>query len=419
MSTAQAEIATRETSPAAKYKDLVQKITVDLLRGLVGDDRIEEAKARFTLAFRSAALAAPQLYAASPQSVAQALAMCALTGLMPGGPLPDCYLIPRKEKNPATNQWDVPGLQWMISWRGMQKLVQRTGARIRAVPVFHGEEFAATEGLSPDLRHVRDIDADWSFESLRAVYVVVDLPDGTKVWDLLGKSAIEKRRAASDSYKRDANKSPWTTWPIEMALKTGLRYAVSRGIAPIDETGLAALERDDEDRSPEKVSAEISNKATNATPLASAPKTIADRGGLDELEQGLAREPEVVVVDKPIERAAEVTKAADKSASKARGPKAKSDEKPAKAPADASAAKGGGESAPAPKAPELTQQHLELIATVKLGKEAVGGPAAVEAQKLAGIPPQLRPEDMTVEQLQAYDEKLNAAANAVDDQQGN
>lgn len=74
----------------------------------------------------------------------------------------------------------------------------------------------------------------------------------------------------------------------------------------------------------------------------------------------------------------------------------------------ASAGKAAAEPA---KAPELTREHLEWIATVKAGKDAVGPEGAAAAQKAAGIPEPLRPEDMSIEQLKAFDAQINAAAD--------
>jgi recombinational DNA repair protein RecT len=61
---------------------------------------------------------------------------------------------------------------------------------------------------------------------------------------VIRKADIEKRRANSDSYKRNKNQSPWSQWPIEMALKTGLRYAFARGIVSMDDTTSNAYDHD-------------------------------------------------------------------------------------------------------------------------------------------------------------------------------
>ena len=114
MSTA-ISISDAAKNAAQKYNRDVERFTVAYLTELVGPERVREAVARFKLSFRVAAAAAPQLREAPVEAVAQAIALCALTDLQPGGPLPDCYLIPRKSKNPETGRWDVPGVQWMIS----------------------------------------------------------------------------------------------------------------------------------------------------------------------------------------------------------------------------------------------------------------------------------------------------------------
>ena len=69
----------------------------------------------------------------------------------------------------------------------------------------------------------------------------------------VSRSIISIRRDSSDSYKfAEKNEwakesDPWHKWPIEMAMKTAMHYAVSRGWCVIDDTlALRALEVDAE-----------------------------------------------------------------------------------------------------------------------------------------------------------------------------
>src|SRR3990167_6862887 len=62
------------------------------------------------------------------------------------------------------------------------------------------------------------------------------------------KSLIEKRRAMSRSWNGNGQKySPWHNWPVEMAIKTAMHYAIGRGWCVIDDTDAArALNADAE-----------------------------------------------------------------------------------------------------------------------------------------------------------------------------
>jgi phage RecT family recombinase len=236
----------QNTTAAANYNRAVQRHMGEVLESLVGPERCKEAAGRFTLAFRVAAAKAPQLREAPPAQVAEAVALCALTGLMPGGPLPDCYLIPRKSKHPSTGKWTVPGLQWMLSFRGLRKLVERTGVELEVVPVFRGEDFAVRRGLDPTIEHVPDYmgEVERTWENLALVYVVARRGRKSPTrFEVISKADIEARRNSSDAWKRGGS-SPWKDWPIEMALKTAVRYAVSRGLVPLDDIGTAAYQVD-------------------------------------------------------------------------------------------------------------------------------------------------------------------------------
>ena len=252
MSTA-ISISDAAKNAAQKYNRDVERFTVAYLTELVGPERVREAVARFKLSFRVAAAAAPQLREAPVEAVAQAIALCALTDLQPGGPLPDCYLIPRKSKNPATGRWDVPGVQWMISYRGLRKLAERSGFALDVVPVFEGEEFGISRGLTPTLTHVPDYlgAVDRSWDRLLLVYVISTPRRGAgdrPRFEIITKAEIEKRRDSSDAWQRfkagRASSSVWADWPIEMALKTAARYAISRGLVPLDDVGKVAYQAD-------------------------------------------------------------------------------------------------------------------------------------------------------------------------------
>jgi phage RecT family recombinase len=219
--------------PAHHFRNVVESKASDFLQAMAGTEEGAKAAGRVALAFRQAAQTNDRLYGCDPASVAQAVALSAMTGLMPGGPLPDVYLLPRGKS-----------LQWQVSHRGFSKLAARSGVRLRTKAVFESDTFHVIEGTEPKLEHVPDLSADQSWENLVAVYVVAHYKDGSKDFVVIRKADIEKRRANSDAYKRNKNQSPWGQWPIEMALKTGLRYAFARGIVTMDDTTTSAYEHD-------------------------------------------------------------------------------------------------------------------------------------------------------------------------------
>ena len=219
--------------PAHQFRNVVESKANDFLQAMVGTENGAAAAGRVALAFRQAAQTNDRLYSCEPASVAQAVALSAMTGLMPGGPLPDVYLLPRGRN-----------LQWQVSHRGFAKLAARNGVRLRTKAVFKDDVFNVIEGTEHSLEHVPDLTAKQSWDALVAVYVVAHYPDGGKDFIVIRKADIEKRRANSDAYQRNKTKSPWGQWPIEMALKTGLRYAFARGIVPMDENTSSAYDHD-------------------------------------------------------------------------------------------------------------------------------------------------------------------------------
>jgi phage RecT family recombinase len=195
-------------------------------------DRQQVARSvdRVMVSFRQQSAANPTLLECTPASVARAIALSALTGLLPGGPLPDVYLLPQKVAGQQT-------LDWRISWRGYVTLCARAGYRLRAVHVFDGDEFDYCEGLVPDLTHRPAQDAEQSWDTMRAVYVVAHpVQAGPPVFMVVPRRIIEARRAVSQS--RD--NGPWRQWPLEMALKAAIRYAVQRGLVPLDDVAAYA-----------------------------------------------------------------------------------------------------------------------------------------------------------------------------------
>lgn len=252
--TANVPSTTKARTPAEVFRGTVASTAKSFLTDLVGEDRAREASGRMMVALRQLGLTNPALYQCSQESIAQSIAMCALTGLMPGGAYPGCYLIPRKARANIDGAWrDVQRMNWQMSWRGMVTLAKRAGWDVRCYPVHKTEPFEIAYEPAP--RPVYRPNPDVSvtrWEDLRGCVVYAAHRDsGTveSIWVPL--DIIESRRNASDSYTRAENdlgqweakgkqgKAPtpstWHSWPIEMAMKAAIRYAVSRGLVPLDD----------------------------------------------------------------------------------------------------------------------------------------------------------------------------------------
>jgi len=268
MSTELSEAKPRAINPATTFRNRATQIAGSLLTDWVGEARAKEATGRIAAALSAAAASAkkPQdFYECTPGSVATCVAISALTGIMPStGPTALAYLIPRSPRKGEQKQ-----LRYELSHRGLNALAGRCGKVMIAVPISRTDQIRVTEdgGVS-----VTDRDLDnppMTADELRGVVVVVkDAENGTIVtqgwmpWKL-----IEERRKQSDSF-RYGNDSPWHKWPIEMAMKTAMHYAIARGWCVVDDTeAVRALSYD------------ATSDVTDAPRIAPPPQTIDDLAG--------------------------------------------------------------------------------------------------------------------------------------------
>lgn len=227
---------TKTLSPARQYRQLATSIAQSLLSDWVGPDRAKEAAGRISAALSAAAASARNpndFYECTPDSIGRCVAIAALTEIMPGtGATALAYLIPRRPR-----KGERPQLQYQLSHRGLNALARRTGQTMIAIPISQRDEL--TFNADGDVQVVnRDIDnPPISEEDLRGVIVLIrETSNGSTIcrgW--VPVSVINARRETSDSYKFAKNCSPWQQWYIEMALKTAMHYAVSRGWCVIDD----------------------------------------------------------------------------------------------------------------------------------------------------------------------------------------
>jgi len=211
--------STQRTSVTLRGR--VQRMASAMLLDLVGEERATEAAARVGMAFAAAHRAARNprdIERCSPESIASAVALSALTGLMPGGALPSVWLVPRSGE-----------LQWMISHRGLMTLCRRAGYQLSAVPVGQADHIVVEYGEVTEHRAAVG-EEPTGLDDLAGVIVSCRrLSDGAilgRYW--LPASAICKRASA-----RGAG-PVWRSWPLEMASKTAIKWACARGFVPVE-----------------------------------------------------------------------------------------------------------------------------------------------------------------------------------------
>lgn len=261
-----------DPSPTAleSFKQGVAKDSLSLMRDLFGEQRAREASQHVAVAFRTLARINPKVAECSRASVAQCLAMCALTRLMPGGAMPGVYLIPRGRRMQIDGQWEtVQELNFQIGFRGLLQLAQRAGFSLAAYPVYRGAPVqldAMGHLVIPD--EPQRPERTW--DNLVGVVVTIHTIRGEPMGrHFVGVDLIEARRDVSDSWikgnattktqgfgrnakevqKSDEDiardrRSPWFEWPEEMALKTALAYVIRRGYVPLDDVAGEVLAAD-------------------------------------------------------------------------------------------------------------------------------------------------------------------------------
>lgn len=149
----------------------------------------------------------PKLLECNPASFLGAVIQAAQVGLEPGGALGHCYLIPYGK--------DV---NFQIGYRGMLDLAMRSEkvSHVSARAVHKGDLFEWEFGLNESLVH-KPRGAQKG--DLTHVYCVVHLKNGTKMFDVMDLSEIERIRDSSKA----AHSGPWKTHFEEMAKKTVIR----------------------------------------------------------------------------------------------------------------------------------------------------------------------------------------------------
>jgi recombinational DNA repair protein RecT len=230
---------TTNRNPQAEFRQSVIRYTEGILTEWVGPDRAREAIGRVSTAIAAATAASkkPQdIYGCTPASVATVVAISALTGIMPGtGAGALAYIVPRSVRSGEPKQ-----LCYQLSHRGLCALAERCGTKIVPIPISMADVIEVT--ADGEVR-VDSIDIDnppVSEAELRGVIVLIkDRGTGQVIFTgFVPKKLINARRAVSQDYKYSGERSIWSTWYVEQAMKTAIHYAVGRGWAVIDDTAV-------------------------------------------------------------------------------------------------------------------------------------------------------------------------------------
>lgn len=184
-------------------------------------------------------------------SILQSCYEAAALGLPLDGILGYAYLIPYEVRG----NWQA---QLQIGYRGYCALAYRNTDRVvslEARVVHDGDAFSYRYGTDSGIDH-RETDEPGE---LTHAYAVCQVVHGGKLFTVLPRSAIEKRRATSQAYrsaveviddpkaepwKKDrAKKTPWIAWEEEMWRKTAIRALVPT--LPLSTDAMRALIEDE------------------------------------------------------------------------------------------------------------------------------------------------------------------------------
>jgi len=153
----------------------------------------------------------PKLAQCDPATLLGAMMLSAQTGLEPGGPLGQAFLIPRWSRRRK-----VMECQFQIGYKGYVQLAARAGVTATPRTVREGDEFDWCYGTNEYLTHRPVLD---STGPSIAWYAVGQFADGRKpVFVVIDRNVTEQAKGASAS----GDKGPWGTHYDAMASKTAL-----------------------------------------------------------------------------------------------------------------------------------------------------------------------------------------------------
>ena len=209
-----AQAQSQAITPADNIRNMISKNMTRITQALPDAGLTPERLATVAfLKFRQN----PMLLACTPESLVEVIIRTAQLGLDLAIPN-HVHVVPYG--NEATFQ---------IGYQGLIELARRSGEikTISARPVFEGDDFRWSYGLTDELVH-RPSDGPQDWDHLTHVYMVAKFTGGGHHFGVMTKEQIEDHR---DRYAKGLEKktrggdytSPWKTAPIVMALKTIIR----------------------------------------------------------------------------------------------------------------------------------------------------------------------------------------------------
>ncbi|WP_345195493.1 recombinase RecT, partial [Kistimonas scapharcae] len=157
----------------------------------------------------------PKLKECTDASLLGSVIQSAQLGLVPGGALGHCYLIPYF--NRKLNKLEC---QFMLGYRGMLELARRSGAikHIDARCVYEGEEFEILYGTQTTVIHKPSLTRNGN-DTMIGVYAVGHLSSGGWQVEYMSMAEIKAIRDGSKA----GSDGPWKSHFDEMAKKTVIR----------------------------------------------------------------------------------------------------------------------------------------------------------------------------------------------------
>jgi phage RecT family recombinase len=170
----------------------------------------------------------PILVKCTPLSLLRCLAQGAELGLEVAGQLQEFHPVPYWNNNLRCYEAQgIPG------YPGLVKLVLQDEkiSRVLAQFVYRSDIFDFEYGDKPFLKHKPDLSKlgeDQPDSEIIAFYAVAFLKDGSSIFEVMGRAAVDKIKQRAQEKKKDAEKGPWVTDYAQMGIKTGLRRLCKR-----------------------------------------------------------------------------------------------------------------------------------------------------------------------------------------------
>lgn len=153
----------------------------------------------------------PKLGQCDPSTVLGAMMLAAQTGLEPGGPLGQAFLIPRwSGRNKCFEA------QFQIGYKGLIALAGRSGFLVQAHTVREGDGFGFQYGTEEWLWHVPELDNPG--RSYRWWAIAHPIAGGKASFRVIDRNEAERARAAGKA----GDHSPWVSHFDAMAEKTAI-----------------------------------------------------------------------------------------------------------------------------------------------------------------------------------------------------